>query len=918
LKDGVYTPLNGMDDENIVKNRLVFQWLGYGGMQEDRPGSRSDYIFSRPTRSMNHFHNPLKSWTEAGLDDYFLGHRTGHSQVLWAQSLYQDVGGSWSWQDARRYFYIALTGKSFNGIVVAEKPEDREVFFAKTFRGIGQLMHLVQDASVPEHVRNDIHIAPAYEGAVETTRTKNTETWNKWTKDPISFAPSILNIPSPSEAPVPISRIVDTDTYSKENGYDLTRTTSAEIGISEYANANFLSEDTGFTDDSDPADTHYFPHPAAADISMWSDTTNLQQYLRKTGEGEPVDHLATVGLLTYYRLKYFPQHYRMLRVGFDDKVYNEYASKLIPRAVGYSAGLLKYFFRGQIDFRQSGMSSNGGIELTIINHSDDALVEGKLELYYDAQNGDQEVRKELTLGRNEVNDLGKDMTFVTSFFAPTDFFPGKENTYTLVYRGKLGNEEGSVIGRYKTLNYYRSCMVVYHKHMRRLFFMSHDQDGNEKNFYIDLSNVIVPREDTTNWSSEDWSSWFRINYNPLALSVLEYDGKTGVLIHKDWDQGYVIKFKVTAPAEGYLDFNIGGEIMEEYLYGNAYGEATSYGNSIYGLGVKRFYKYNFDYLKEGLHSGMENSHINQGRLVLWEETPGSGDLSTLQWDFTYSVSSNTGGWYIDNSLCWATSSSPILWKANCLALDITSPWHPQYWSLAGGIVTALNNDFKGVGFRWWDWMETKGENWDEGPQYRHMYTHLNDPYNYGRVDPPPSVVVDGGGYVGRYPLPTGRLPHGGTVSRMMGAFRKAGTTDEITEHYRIDNKFYFGGLDTIPSNLMDPQTYPFGPAIKELLVARNWLGLDHVPAVQIEEQNNFIGNSTWPMIWHYYLLKGSMKLKNGQTETVYGLVSSRQTEFFTNWSTIERMWWDADGPLGDIRTLCDFGLIDVNNLNDSQ
>jgi hypothetical protein len=194
-----------------------------------------------------------------------------------------------------------------------------------------------------------------------------------------------------------------------------------------------------------------------------------------------------------------------------------------------------------------------------------------------------------------------------------------------------------------------------------------------------------------------------------------------------------------------------------------------------------------------------------------------------------------------------------------------------------------------------------------------MHTQPNDPYNYARVNPPPSVVIDGGGYVGRKPLQTGRLPHGGTVNRMMGAFRKPGTTDEVTEHYRINDKFYFGGLDTIPPNLMDPQIYPFGPAIKELPVARSWLGLDHVPAVQIEEQNNFIGNSTWPMIWHTYLLKGSMKLKNGQTDTVYGLVSSRQTDFFSNWDTMDWLWWDADGPLGDIRTLCDFGLIDVNN-----
>jgi hypothetical protein len=50
--------------------------------------------------------------------------------------------------------------------LVAGKPEDREVYFAGTFRSIGHLMHLVQDASVPEHVRNDIHIVEAYEDAV--------------------------------------------------------------------------------------------------------------------------------------------------------------------------------------------------------------------------------------------------------------------------------------------------------------------------------------------------------------------------------------------------------------------------------------------------------------------------------------------------------------------------------------------------------------------------------------------------------------------------------------------------------------------------------------------------------------------------------------------------------------------------------
>jgi hypothetical protein len=731
----------------------------------------------------------------------------------------------------------------------------------------------------------------------------------------------------------PIARFLDTDQYEKNNPSDFflndatSLAVSHKIGLAEYTNANFLSDDTIFTENYPIDHRHRFLYPRVS-------STDLENYLKgekpsenltaedgvedaaawisKVRDGERVTHFLKP---TYLALDLYDQigpgefFYRLFYR--DEKCHEDYVKSLIPRAAEYSVGLLDYFFRGEFDIDQTRSFPNGDIEVKMTNLSKDTLTKGYLEIYYDNDKGN---RVKIDFVPAYVDSLPNMGTFVTRFKPPTDFDLKKQNQYMFVFVGKAGNEERTIIGRQKTLSYYRGCMVVYHKHMRRLFFMSHDQDGNEKNFYIDLSNVIVPWRDTTGWSSSDWSTWFWVYHNPLALSVLEYDGKTGALTYKDWaGRGYLIKFKVTTPAEGYLDFNIGGEIMEEYLYGDAYGEAISYGNSAYGLGAKRFYKYNFDYLKEQLPGGVEYGNINQGRLILWEENAGSGDLSTLQWDFTYSVSSNTGGPVINNSLCWMTSSSPIPRRQGCLASFTDSPWHPQGWSLVGGIVTAFNDDFKGVGFRWWDWIECKGETWADGPQYRHMHTPPNDPYNYQRVAPPPSIVIDGGGYVGREPLPTARLPHGGTVSRMMGAFRKPGTTDEITEHYRIEDKFYFGGIDSIPADYMDPQVFPFGPAIKELLGARSELGLDHVPVVQIEEQNNFIGNSTWPMIWHYYLLKGSTRLRDGKVDTVFGLVSSRQHGFFESWPTMERTWWDADGPLGDVRTLCDFGLIDVNN-----
>lgn len=123
--------LNGIDAEGNSKNKQIFWWLGYGGEQEDRPGSYTDYILNKPTRSVNHFHNPRKPWDQAGLNDTFLLKTfTGQSQVLWAQNLNQNPGGKWSWQNAREYFYIALTGKDFSGTQVATNQADREKYFA--------------------------------------------------------------------------------------------------------------------------------------------------------------------------------------------------------------------------------------------------------------------------------------------------------------------------------------------------------------------------------------------------------------------------------------------------------------------------------------------------------------------------------------------------------------------------------------------------------------------------------------------------------------------------------------------------------------------------------------------------------------------------------------------------------------------
>jgi len=130
-------------------NRPALDWLREGAELEDA-GSKWDAITGK-ARFNNHFHNPLKPWTEAGLDDWVGLHYTGESSLLWAHdggAQLSIVEGVWTWQMARHYFYLALT---------ATLDSTKQENFAKTFRGLGHQMHLLQDTSVPDHVRNDAY-----------------------------------------------------------------------------------------------------------------------------------------------------------------------------------------------------------------------------------------------------------------------------------------------------------------------------------------------------------------------------------------------------------------------------------------------------------------------------------------------------------------------------------------------------------------------------------------------------------------------------------------------------------------------------------------------------------------------------------------------------------------------------------------
>lgn len=473
LANGIKEELNGSDAAGGNKKKQVLWWLGHGGFQEDRPGSIVDYLplVGQPTRSVNHFHNPVGGlWEYSGLDAWIgPSHYTGQSSILWAQNPNQDPGGKWSWHDARNYFYQALTTIS---------KTQRETQFANTFRCLGQLMHLVHDASVPSHVRNQIHILFNYEKWVEKIRNEEEGTFHNFIVNPIPFDPTILNLVvlDPS-APVAIANIIDTDMYGGSNP-DITAGTA--IGIAEYTNANFFSERTIFKNYPYPAETSVdiedrdIPDPRGLKPSV-----KRPYYIKKRdGESSPSTdcqnqgkqgyRVATVDFLYKYIKEYFPTYTYLKKPALDGGVYYDYAEKLLPRAVGYSAGLLEYFFRGQLQvtavpvfYKNSMIYLRAKIKNMTPNET---MSNGTFTLTYNYRptggnpDGSEDIWAQAPLVSSGTLEYGGDDQHpvedtVIDFLLPTPI--PKENydsaKFTLAFRGTLGNEVGAVIGKALTL-----------------------------------------------------------------------------------------------------------------------------------------------------------------------------------------------------------------------------------------------------------------------------------------------------------------------------------------------------------------------------------------------------------------------------------------------------------------------------------
>jgi len=288
-------------------------------------------------RALNHFHEPISN---TGLDDWSVVppyHWTGNSNLAWASG---DVASNqYSWPKARAAYHAAL---------VAKAPSEREQLFTAAFRTLGHVLHLIEDLAVPAHTRNDMkgHIDfQAISGwSPRSWFGNNFEAYVEKRPELINAHGAAAVVPSFAQ----LSDFWDTDAYDGGSLND-----SLNSGLAEYSSANFVSTESMFDE---------FPHPALTNTNY--SQLNPEEVVAEDGKidnrlyvksinGERIEHLASVGYLASALEALGWKPYFVL----DEECHKEYASKLIPKAIGYTAGVANYFFRGSLEISRAALGA---------------------------------------------------------------------------------------------------------------------------------------------------------------------------------------------------------------------------------------------------------------------------------------------------------------------------------------------------------------------------------------------------------------------------------------------------------------------------------------------------------------------------------------------------------------------------------
>jgi len=270
-----------------------------------------------------------------------------------------------SWKDARQYLYSALTAPS---------ELERRKAFGLVFQSVGQIIHHLQDMAQPQHVRNDAHCDSWVCKNIATYAYAPSQ-YEKYTDldSPTDRLRQIrVNLPYLEAGSAPVYPGPSAASGPFRTPRDFWRTTSPGSsiangkGIAEYTNRNFFSANTikdPYTSPQPPTISDWYAPSETADIKQLLPGTLLSGTVRffarpvtdaLAGVADTNTRALTDGLFDGDLAQIYSTTgsagylvFALNRFTFDAA--HRY---LIPRAVAYSAGLINFFFRGQLEVMQ--------------------------------------------------------------------------------------------------------------------------------------------------------------------------------------------------------------------------------------------------------------------------------------------------------------------------------------------------------------------------------------------------------------------------------------------------------------------------------------------------------------------------------------------------------------------------------------
>ncbi|MDH5648944.1 MAG: hypothetical protein OEY67_04745 [Gammaproteobacteria bacterium] len=316
-------------------SRSIKRWLSYGAEAED------SFIV---VRFLNHFYDPLTG------EGYHNGGLKGHPNPSWAL---EDGDKpytlqTYSWRDARQYFYDALT-----------LPVNREQQLSDMFNALGHIVHLVEDMGQPQHSRNDSHgTDPVYERYTRSKHERNNRTQFRALLDR-EYGPVEFN-----------------------TARSFWHTTDFR-GLASYSNLGFVTDGTNFEqrkypfpefDSNNKQDVQVEPLFLNAGIydKVPGSCFNAASPCYMTFYGSQVVDNYNAGLVEVNQrtstksifdqdLKAYNKTYTYVDPETNQTItserffslnrfnYDSAHELLLHRLINYSAGLLDYFFRGRLE-----------------------------------------------------------------------------------------------------------------------------------------------------------------------------------------------------------------------------------------------------------------------------------------------------------------------------------------------------------------------------------------------------------------------------------------------------------------------------------------------------------------------------------------------------------------------------------------